>query len=253
MNKKETLKTIIVDDNPEDVKNLKKCLEHYNHINIIATCDDGKSGLAAIMINNPDLVFLDMEMPDMSGIHFLESLDESVYEKCRIVVYTYYVDYMLKSFRNHAFDFLQKPINRENLNSIIRRLETAWDTPQKVISGRNAIAEKSLMTFINKVDFNIIRFNDIGVFKYDNLHSSWTIITAVQPKPIRLKRSIYNKQILALSDKFVQVHQSYIINIDHLLGVEDLKCHFYPPFQGIDDVKVGSSFYSKLMERFIKV
>lgn len=251
MANKETLKTIIVDDNPEDVRILKQCLTIYNHIEVVCTCDDGKAGLAAIMIYNPDLVFLDIELPDMSGIHFLESLDEKVYEKCRIIVYTSYVDYMLRSFRNHAFDFLQKPISRENLETIIRRLETSWGTTRKASIGTIANAEKHLLTYINQMDFLVVKLDDIGLFEYDKDQRVWMMNVAGINKPIKLKRSVYNKDILSLTKNFVQVHQSYIVNIDYLMKVVDNTCYFYPPFQQIKDVKVGKTYRKNLFDMII--
>lgn len=251
MTKKEILKTVIVDDNPEDIKILKQCLAHYNHIDVVCTCGDGREGLASIMVHNPDLLFLDIELPDMSGIEFLESLDEKVFEKCRIVAYTSYVDYMLKSFRNHAFDFLQKPINRENLDTIIRRLETSWNPTRKASIGAIANAERHLMTYINQMDFLVVKLKDIGLFEYDSKQKVWMMNVAGISKPIKLKRSVYNKDILSLSRDFVQVHQSYIINIDYLMKVVDNVCHFLPPFNLIKDVRVGISFRKNLFNKII--
>ncbi|MBQ6063308.1 MAG: response regulator [Prevotella sp.] len=253
MTKKEILKTVIVDDNPEDIQILKQCLAHYTHIDVVCTCNDGKGGLEAIMIHDPDLLFLDIELPDMSGIEFLESLDEKVFEKCRIVAYTSYVDYMLRSFRNHAFDFLQKPVNRENLNTIIRRLETSWSPTKKATIGTIAKAERHLMTYINQMDFLLIKLKDIGLFEYDNKQRVWMMNVAGISKPIKLKRSVYNKDIISLSNDFVQVHQSYIVNIDYLMKVVDNVCYFYPPFNLIKDVKVGKTFRKNLINIVIEL
>lgn len=167
--------------------------------------------------------------------------------------YTSYVDYMLRSFRNHAFDFLQKPVNRENLNTIIRRLETSWSPTKKATIGNIAKAERHLMTYINQMDFLLIKLKDIGLFEYDNKQRVWMMNVAGISKPIKLKRSVYNKDIISLSNDFVQVHQSYIVNIDYLMKVVDNVCYFYPPFNLIKDVKVGKTFRKNLINIVIEL
>lgn len=82
------------------------------------------------------------------------------------------------------------------------------------------------------------------------LLKSYKIEVAGVPAPVRLKRNVKSESLAGLDKQFVQVNQKYIINMDYLIEVVDNVCHFYPPFDNIDYVKVGRFFRKKFIERF---
>ena len=71
-----------------------------------------------------------------------------------------------------------------------------------------------------------------------------------RPAPVRLKRNVSSDMILELDEALVRVSQKHIINLSYLIEVADNTCHFYPPFDKLDDVKVGRLFRKKLIDRF---
>jgi len=243
-------RVLIIEDNINDVEELKRSLASYQHIEIVGVCRTGKEGLSAIQALKPNVVFLDIELPDMKGLDIIESLDANTLSNCQFVIYTAFIDYMLESFRNHAFDFLLKPIKSEDLDSIIRRLQTT-KVPQRSKDGKIYLANGNLLMFINSMDFRVVRIRDIVLFQYNNEIRVWEAIIANTQKPVRLKRNITNKMLVSLDEQFVQVNQKYIININYLFQVTDNLCSFYPPHNDINYVKVGSSFRRQLMERFL--
>ena len=253
MAKIDTIKAVIIDDDPEDVEALVEQLKPYRYVQVVKSCFNGIEGLKAIRELKPSLVFLDVELPDMKGLELIESIDPDLNQKCAFVIYTAYIDYMLESFRSRAFDFLLKPINPDDLSTIMRRLQTL-DTPQLTkTEGRLYRSERNLLMFINSTDFRMVRLNDIGVFQYNSEIRLWEVVIEHTLKPIRLKRNVSNKMLLSLDEKYVQVNQKYIINIDYLFQVTDNVCSFYPPFQDINYVRVGSSFRRQLMDRFMSI
>lgn len=115
------MNAIIVDDTPAAIESLAAKLKKYPDITLVATADNGSDGIEQVMKHRPELLFLDMELPDMTGIEFLERMRAEDDYRCYVVIYTAYNDYMLPAFRNRAFDFLLKPIDDGELDTIMNR------------------------------------------------------------------------------------------------------------------------------------
>lgn len=253
MAKTDKITAIIIEDDPSDIEALVEQLKPFNYVEVVKSCHTGIEGLKAIRELNPYLVFLDVELPDMKGLELIESIDPALTKKCVFVIYTAFNDYMLESFRNQVFDYLLKPINPDDLASIMRRLQTLETPPMTKVEGKIYKSDEFLLLFVNSTDFQMVKMKDVGVFQYNSEFRVWEVVIANSQKPIKLKRNVSNKTLLSLNDKYVQVNQKYIINIDYLFQVTDNKCTFYPPFQRIDYVKVGSSFRRQLMDSFMSL
>ena len=234
------MNAIIVDDTQAAIDNLAAKLGRYEDVTLAATATNGEDGIAQVMKHKPELLFLDMELPDMTGIQFLERLKEDTDFWCYVVIYTAYSDYMLPAFRNRAFDFLLKPIDEAELDTIMTRFFADRKSGASRRRQDDAVKRNGgkLLFYTNAVDFRLVRTRDICVFHYDHGARVWTVIAAGCDRPLRLKRSV------------VQVGQKFIININYLLEVRDNICRFYPPFDKIDYVKVGRFFRRKLISRY---
>lgn len=257
---------IIVDDDKAAAVTLAKKLERYDGTNIKGIALNGNDGLSLIKEHRPDVIFLDIELPDISGIDFLEEVNNSDARQCRVVMYTAHDRFMLRAFRNRAFDYLMKPICDDELRAIIRRLcidlhsdcssEAAkpnTQTPATEILDNNGVVTRNDGKFIfytNAADFRLIDIRDIAVFVYNHDSRGWEIVTSGQEDTIKLKRNVGSDMILSLNEAFVRVSQKHIININYLMEVTGNSCRFFPPFDNIDDVKVGRQFRKKLIDRF---
>lgn len=268
------MRIIIVDDEKSAAKALADKLAQYDEVELAGTAYNGTDGLNMMNEQHPDLMFLDIELPDISGIEFLERIDGIAGKRCRVVMYTAHGRYMLSAFRNKAFDYLMKPIDDNELRAIIRRAcIDLQQRPQDDVytgSGRQQDEQKTngniqnaldndgitkrndgkYLIYTNSVDFRLIDIRDIGVFTYNHDLRVWEVTIADKKKPIRLKRNVNSDMILALNDTLVRVSQKHIINLGYLIEVADNTCHFYPPFEKIEDVKVGRFFRKKLIDRF---
>jgi len=247
-----TIRAIIVDDDKQAVNILTERLSAFENVEIAGTALSGAEGLRLVDEQNPDVLFLDVEMPDMSGLDFLEQMDAEE-GGCNVVMCTAYDDYMLPSFRSNAFDFLLKPVTPEELEIVMRRLTADSSKRKRTASSGDSVRKQGDDNFIfytNSVDFRLVRLKDIGLFQYNHTVRSWEVIVAGRKEPIKLKRSVTNDQILELDPGFGQVSQKYIVNINYLLEVKDNYCCFYPPFDSIDYVKMGRFFRRRFIERF---
>lgn len=247
------MKVILIDDDKKAIELLAERLREYSDIEIIGTATKASTGLKMVNERHPDVLFLDVEMPDMSGLDFLEQIDCDNGE-CDVVMCTAYDDYMLPSFRGNAFDFLLTPVDPKELDIVIQRLTVNKEKKRRLqqTAGDNVRKqdEEHFLFYTNAIDFRLVRIKDIGLFQYNHDLRSWEVVVAGRETPIKLKRSITNDTILNLDHNFVQINQKYIINVRYLFEVKDNFCLFYPPFEDIDYVKVGRFFRKRFIERF---
>lgn len=252
------MKIIIVDDEKIAANALADKLKENDETELVGVAYNGMDGLKLLEEKQPDLMFLDVELPDISGIEFLERIDGMTDGRCRVVMYTAHGRYMLPAFRNKAFDFLLKPIEDNELRMILRRAcidrRPNLQHSESVIANNNdGIAKRNdgkYLVYTNAVDFRLIDIRDIGVFTYNHELRVWEMTIAGKDDPIRLKRNVNSDMLLELNDALVRVSQKHIINLGYLIEVADNTCHFYPPFDKLSDVKVGRLFRKKLIDRF---
>lgn len=254
------MRTVIIDDDKAAVQALADKLKNFDEITVEGTAMNGIDGLSLLNDTHPDVVFLDIELPDISGLDFLERMEGFDGGRCRIVMYTAYDRYMLPAFRKKAFDFLVKPIADDDLRTIIHRLclagQTTANLPAASTDAGNGIQARGdgkYLLYTNAVDFRLVDVRDIGVFSYNHLQRLWEVYVSGSAKPVRLKRNVNSDALLALDQHLVRVSQRHIINIAYLLEVADNVCRFYPPFDKITDVKVGRFFRKKLIDRFCSI
>ena len=118
------MKTLIIDDDMQAACYLEEQLKNYPDVVLVGKALNGLDGLRMMREHLPELLFLDIELPDLSGIDFLERLDNYSHGHCRVVMYSAYDKYMLSAFRNHAFDFLVKPFDSKELRIVMQRVYT---------------------------------------------------------------------------------------------------------------------------------
>lgn len=246
------MKVVIIDDNKTASVDLQNRLADYPSVQLEGVASTGFAGLELVMNTRPDVLFLDVELPDISGLDFLERSSYLNSGECRVIIYTSYDKYILPAFRKRAFDVLLKPIDPKELEGIMKRLDEEDDSPQEPISN-SAQNKNKFLLYTNSVDFTLVDKSDIGLFCYDPDARCWDAYVAGFKKPIRLRRNIKSENLINLDPLFVQVNQRYIINMNYLVEVVSGTCHFFPPFDKIDDVTVGRIYRKKLRDTFFNL
>lgn len=258
----------IVDDDKTAARLLADKLKGFEEAHISGIAANGMDGLALVMDTNPDLLFLDIELPDISDIELLERIADSAASDCRVVMYTAHQKFMLSAFRNQAFDYLMKPIDDQELRTIIRRVCLDMQMPKPVSLMRVALSDNAanavtmcadgigrrtdgkFLIYTNAVDFRLVDVRDIGIVAYQHGSRVWEMYVSGLDKPIRLKRNVTSDMIVALDPSLVRVSQKHIINLTYLMEVTDNTCRLFPPFNNLTDVKVGRFYRKKLIEMF---
>lgn len=237
----------IIDDEKNHIKTLQRLLVNHSDVEIVSTSLQGRAGVRQLIELQPDAVFLDVEMPDISGLDLLSEIPP----ECRVIIFTAHGKYLIEALRNKAFDFLQKPIVDSELDTILDRLRADMnECGEKRETTSQPSDCEHFITFVNTEDFCMLRLCDIGVFCFNRAARCWEAIVAERTHPVKLRRNVKASSILSWCDKFVQVHQSYIVNITYLSEVSDNVCHLLPPFDHITGVRMGRFYRRRFMSRF---
>jgi len=240
------MKVIIIDDERASIETLSQKLEKYDNVTLCGTAENGMKGIMLFKQEQPDVLFLDVELPDMTGLEFLDQMRHFCRKECKVIIYTAHAAYMLPAFRGKAFDFLLKPVDDEDLKKVMQRVYTE-DYPESATGMKDT---EKLLLYVNATDFRVVSIQDVGLFQYNHELRSWEVLVAGRKEPVRLKRTVNNDSLLMMDNRFVQVSQRHIINIDYLMEVNDSICLLYPPFDKLKDIKVGRTFRKQLTERF---
>ncbi len=110
-------RALIIDDEPLARMVVKEYLQNFDQIEVIQECNDGFEGLKAIQQHQPDLVFLDVQMPKINGFEMLELVEQ----KPAVIFTTAFDEYAIKAFETHAVDYLLKPFSKDRFNKAIEK------------------------------------------------------------------------------------------------------------------------------------
>src|SRR5476649_2314785 len=121
------IKALIIDDEPLARMVVKEYIQQFPQVEVMQECNDGFDGLKAIQTYQPDLIFLDVQMPKINGFEMLELVDKQP----AVIFTTAFDEYAIKAFETHAVDYLLKPFSKERFNKAIEKyLTQAPATPQ---------------------------------------------------------------------------------------------------------------------------
>ncbi len=247
----ERFRVVIVDDDDVSLENLDFSLRKDTRFQVEGVARNGKQGKKVITKVRPDLLFLDVEMPDMTGMELLQHIRDSISWNMKVVFYTAYDKYMIQAIRESAFDYLLKPFEEQDLQDILERFIRQKEADSRIVpyAGTPLHAGQTFIVFTPTNDMRALRPAEIGFFRYCSERKQWEVILSQQP-PLVLRRGMTAEQIIQYSPCFVQIHQSYIINIDYLMIIKDSKCLLYPPFDKVDELLVSKKYKKELQDRF---
>jgi two-component system LytT family response regulator len=229
------IRVAIVDDEELSRERMRTLLSEHNDIEVVAECADGAEALRAIDDKNPDLVFLDVQMPDVSGFDVVEALERGDVETPRngnkapaIVFVTAHDDHALKAFEIHALDFLLKPFDEarfeKTLSRARRHVRQSRDTVdarllallEDLRSERRGTRHSDRLIVKSGGRVFFLRTEEIdwveAAGNYVRLHA--------RSESHLLRESMKNMEARLDPNTFVRIHRSAIVNIDRVKELE---------------------------------
>lgn len=212
------LKTVLIEDSADAIEKLQFLLTKYcaASINLLALASNGQSGIEAIQTHQPDLIFLDIELGDMTAFEMLERIDAVDFQ---VVFTTAHEQYAIKAIRYSAVDYLQKPIGREELLAAISRAE---NNPTRIlkeqvnqlaqnIRAKSALPEKIALTTSEGLVFK--KIEDIVRCESDRMY---TIVAMVGGEKLMVSKPMGQLEEILEGQNFFRIHNSHLINMNHI-------------------------------------
>ena len=212
----DTLRTIVVDDEPVARKVLREELEVLSSIELIGEADNGKSALAMILELRPDLVFLDLQMPSMTGFEVMRALDSGPLPI--IVVVTAYDQYAVEALNNGAVDYLLKPVSEDRLKRAVDRALAMKGKPariaESVAQAINVGGPGKGRKVVGRLgqEYFLLDLSDVLAFQADG-EIVWILTGKNKYYATQTLRSIQDK---LPADQFQRVHRNAIVNLNHI-------------------------------------
>ncbi|HXD79845.1 MAG TPA: response regulator [Puia sp.] len=213
------ISTILVDDEPRGLSALRRLLEMYcPDLRIIAECSDARAAIDQIQLLEPELVFLDIAMPDKNGFDILNELSPPRFE---IIFVTAHNEYTIQAFRYSAVDYLLKPVEEDLLIEAVRRATHR-------IAGKASTAQVETFLYnLRKLQtpaemklcipdmkgFRVVLVADIIFCESE---SSYTIFHLRNGQTITASKSIMEYELLLEHNGFCRVHKSFLVNLQHV-------------------------------------
>ncbi len=238
------IKTLIIDDEPLAAGIVSEYLMEFPQFEVLEVCQDGFQGLKAIQQHQPDLVFLDVQMPKITGFEMLELLDEPP----AVIFTTAFDQYALKAFDAKALDYLLKPFSqtrfRQAIDRFLERRETIQDeTAEQEL---NQLAEKSNRLVVRvKNDIKIIPVQEVVFFEAED---DYVAIHTAGGKYLK-KMTMKTLEESLDPGKFVRVHRSFIIHLNGITGIEPYERDSYlVKLKGGGQIPVSKTGYARLRQ-----
>ena len=272
------IKVVIVDDEPQSILRLENDLAALEDFEVIATSSSAMSAKTLVMSMQPDVLFIDVEMPGQTGFEVLQSLRDEMPMDLIVVFYSAFNKYMIDALRASAFDFLLKPYQQEELELVVGRIRQKMEggdgsssssssssgsasssssssseshqNPQDLMGLNGLLGTSGKRLAIQTISgLLMVKPDEVFCCTFDEDTRLWHLRLA-NGQIHKLKKQTTAKSVLSLSPSLAQVRQDCIINLDYLISIENytLRCIFSPPFDQ-EDITVSRRCYKAVKEK----
>jgi len=211
------IRSVIIDDEQHCVRALASDLEqHCPAIAVLDSCYSAKEGIMAIRKNQPDLVFLDVEMPWMNGFEMLEVLGDVNFS---IIFTTAHDEFAAKAFRISAVDYLLKPIDANDLKAAVQKVERKMDEGshlQHISNLLRNIRQPSAEQKIALPQREGYEFIEVSTIIYCQAEGAYTRVFIKDKKPMLISRTLGDVEELLPPEIFQRIHHSTLINVTYV-------------------------------------
>lgn len=234
------LNCFTIDDEPYSLNLTSKFVEQTPFLKLAGKFDKPLEGMNAMQDQRIDLLFLDIEMPDLNGLELATLLNENKEIKPPLIVFTTAFDsFAIKSYRLNALDYLLKPFSYEDfLRSATRALRQTSLSPEQAIAEAEHIFIKS--------DYNLIRVDLKDILYIESQKDYIKIHTRNSPKPISTLSSLKSLEDKLPAHRFMRVHRSHIVSLNYITLISKTSLRI-----GTAVIPLGEQF-KEAIQRFVE-
>ena len=208
------MKAIIIDDEPLARMMVKEYLKAYPNITVVQECNDGFEGLKAIQQHQPDIIFLDIQMPKINGFEMLELVDHPP----QVIFTTAFEEYAIKAFDAHAADYLLKPFSKDRFDKAMQKLQfQKANTEQEIVETALQVPTQGNRVVVK--DNGKIKIIPLGQVQYLEAADDYVKIHTAEGTFLKKKTLQYFEDTLP-AQEFIRIHRSYIINAQLITRID---------------------------------
>ncbi|HSC46141.1 MAG TPA: response regulator [Candidatus Acidoferrum sp.] len=210
------LRTLIVDDEELARKVLRELLMAHPQIEIAAECRNGLEAVKSASELKPDLLFLDVQMPKLTGFDVLELIDDQI----AVIFVTAYDEYAMKAFEVHAIDYLLKPVGKERLAAALQRVEAK--PVKSPVAAELAASARQPGKFVERIvvkDGTRVTLVPVAKLDYAEAQDDYVALASEGKKHLK-QQTIASLEAALDPNHFVRIHRSYVVNLERVTRIE---------------------------------
>jgi len=210
-------KALIVDDEELARHVIREFLQPHAEIEVAAECANGLEAVKAVAEHKPNLIFLDVQMPKLTGFDVLELIGTDM----PVIFVTAYDQYAMRAFEVHAVDYLLKPIGRERFEAALERAKSRLG--EKMPAARElAAAARPPQQFLERLvvkDGTKVTLIPVSKLDYAEAQDDYVALASLGKKHLK-QQTIAGLEVGLNPDSFVRIHRSYIVNLERVARIE---------------------------------
>ena len=213
------MQAILVDDEVDGIRTLQKMLElHCPEVKVVAECNSAAMAKQKINQLNPDVVFLDIQMPGKTGLDLLTELQDKQFE---VIFVTAHNEYMLQALQYSAADYLLKPVDEDRLIEAVNRVEKRLESEKRddhtnaLLHNLSKAGNPSEMRLCLPTlkGFIVLKLDDII---YCEAERSYTIFHLEGKRTVTVSKPLLEYDQILQDTSFLRIHKSFLINLHHV-------------------------------------
>lgn len=230
------LRCMAIDDEPLALELLEDNISKVPYLKLVASCENPVQAMRVLQKQPVDLIFLDIQMPGLTGLQFIQTLSQ----RPMIILITAYEKYALEGFNLDVVDYLVKPVPLERF---VKACNKALELFQLRNKNQQPLAKAPDYIFVN-VDYSLLKLVLADIMWVEGLKDYIKIFLKSNPvKPVITRMAMKNIEEELPSDQFIRIHKSFIVSKDHITAVRKNSV-----FVGTMELPVGDSYRDSVDE-----
>ncbi len=221
------LKTIAIDDEPLALRLVSEYVSKTPFLELVAALDNPLDAIEFLSTQSVDLVLVDIQMPDLTGIEFVRSLENAP----KVIFTTAYEKYALEGFKLNAIDYLLKPFSYEEFLKAVQKARKQTELEAGI---PHSIEANNQFLFL-KSEYKIRRINFNDILYIEGLKDYIKVYTIGEDKPVLSLSSMKALEQKLPEDKFMRVHRSFIVNLERIEVIERSRIVFGKTYIPVSD------------------
>ena len=244
------MKALIIDDEDLARAVVREHLAAHPDVDVVAECANGFDALKAVAQHQPDLIFLDIQMPKLDGFEVLELLEVEG-KRPAVVFVTAYDQHALRAFEAHAVDYLLKPFSKERFDAALakaRALRTSQSAPVPATELAAAARQGKPLERVVVKDGPKVTVIHLDRLDWVQAQDDYVLLRT-EGKNLLKQQTLASLEVQLDPSRFIRIHRSYILNLDRLVRVEqDTKEHRDAVLRDGTRLPVSRAGYQRLRE-----